>query len=175
MIRNQRTLLAKQPSKHCSIAHRIPLSQTKSLRRQLAGALQIKYEYFGSASKVLRIKSQTSFSGSPSLARTTLFWVNSYSIGPLVPSDTFRRYQGFIFNRHKNHPVTKIKTRHRYSKFFPCFFCLTRKLPQGFMDSLVHLIPEVQSRLVLVIRESFQPIFQLIVLNTLNFLFLFQK
>src|SRR5262245_41803718 len=39
------------------------------------------------------ITSQTVLSGWPSLHSVTCLLVNSYSMGPLVPSDTFRRYQ----------------------------------------------------------------------------------
>lgn len=92
--------------------------------------------------------------------------------------------------RFKTCPHNKAKNKGKFSEypigFHWCFkefwtvelktrIHLIRKLPQGFVDTLVHLIPEVQSRLVLVIGKSFQPIFQLIVLKTIRLLFLFQK
>src|SRR4029450_10857729 len=39
------------------------------------------------------ITSQTVLSGCPSLHSVTCLLVNSYSMAPLVPSETFRRYQ----------------------------------------------------------------------------------
>src|SRR6056297_1033630 len=80
-------------SKHCSMDHRSPLSHTRVFKRTLLGALEIKKEYCGCFSTVLRINSHTVLSGRPSLASTTRLFVNSYSIGPLVPSDTWRLYQ----------------------------------------------------------------------------------
>src|SRR5262245_66105890 len=75
------------------MAHRTPLSQTRMPRGMLAGALLIAYEYAGSAPTVRLITSQTVRSGSPSLHSVTRWRANAYSIGPLVPSETFRRYQ----------------------------------------------------------------------------------
>src|SRR5215470_3841014 len=79
-------------AKHCSIAHRTPLSQTRVLRGIRAGALLIAYEYEGAGPTVHLITSQTLRSGSPSLHRVTRWRANAYSMGPLVPSETVRRY-----------------------------------------------------------------------------------
>src|SRR5262245_61265121 len=74
------------------MAHRTPLSQTRRPRGMLAGALLIAYEYAGSAPTVRLITSQTLRSGSPSLHNVTRWRANAYAIGPLVPSETVRRY-----------------------------------------------------------------------------------
>src|SRR5215471_16298115 len=74
------------------MAHRTPLSQTRMPRGMLAGALLIAYEYVGSAPTVRLITSQTLRSGSPSLHNVTRWRANAYSMGPLVPSETVRRY-----------------------------------------------------------------------------------
>src|SRR4029453_12299480 len=64
-------------------------------RRQgmLAGALLIEYAYTGSAPNVRLITSQTGRSDRPSLHSVTRWRANAYAIGPLVPSETVRRYQ----------------------------------------------------------------------------------
>src|SRR5215510_6773338 len=80
-------------AKHCSTAQRRPLSQTKVLNGVLAGALLMAKASDGSAPNVRLITSQTVRSGRPSLHRVTRCRANAYAIGPLVPSDTFRRYQ----------------------------------------------------------------------------------
>ena len=74
------------------MAHRTPLSQTKRRRGVLAGALLMEYQYVGSAPRVRLITSQTVWAGWSSWHRVTRFRVNSYSMGPFVPSDTVRRY-----------------------------------------------------------------------------------
>src|SRR5215470_734768 len=80
-------------SKHCSTAQRSPLNQTKVRKGVLAGALLIASAYDGSAPTVRLITSHTVRSGRPSLHSVTRWRANAYSIGPLVPSDTLRRYQ----------------------------------------------------------------------------------
>ena len=80
-------------SKHCSIGHLNPLSQTNKSSLELIGALLKKNEYEGLGPMVRFIINQTSLVGNPFLAMTTRRLENSYSIGPLVPSDTLRRYQ----------------------------------------------------------------------------------
>src|SRR4029453_9595347 len=64
-------------------------------RRQgmLAGALLIEYAYTGSVPNVRLITSQTVRSGRPSLHSVTRWRANAYAIGPLVPSETVRRYK----------------------------------------------------------------------------------
>src|SRR5262244_472676 len=75
------------------MAHRRLLSHTNVRNGVLVGALLIAYEYTGSAPTVRLITSQTVRSGRPSLQSVTRCRANAYSIGPLVPSDTLRRYQ----------------------------------------------------------------------------------
>src|SRR5712691_9534851 len=79
-------------SKHCSIAHRMPLHHTNRRNGGLAGALLMSYAYVGLAPSVRLITSQTVRSGSPSLHSVTRVRANAYAIGPLVPSETVRRY-----------------------------------------------------------------------------------
>jgi hypothetical protein len=74
------------------MAHRMPLRQTRVLRGGLAGALLIAYEYAGSAPTVRWLTSQTLRSGSPSLHSVTRWRAKAYAMGPLVPSETVRRY-----------------------------------------------------------------------------------
>src|SRR6266849_3126913 len=79
-------------SKPCSMAHRTPLSQTNTRRGVLTGALLMSYQYVGSAPRVRLSTSQTVWAGWSSLHRGTRLRANSYTMGPLVPSDTVRRY-----------------------------------------------------------------------------------
>src|SRR6266704_4661292 len=79
-------------TKPCSMAHRTPLSQTNTRRGILTGALLMEYQYLGSAPRVRFITSQTVAAGWASLHRVTRLRANSYTMGPLVPSDTVRRY-----------------------------------------------------------------------------------
>src|SRR5437899_11107860 len=80
-------------SKPCSIAHRTPLSHTNRRNGVLAGALLREYAYVGLAPRVRLITSHPVRSGSPSLPSVTRLRANAYAIGPLVPSETVRRYQ----------------------------------------------------------------------------------
>jgi hypothetical protein len=75
------------------MAHRTPLSQTKVRHGVLTGAWLIEYEDTGVGPTVRLITSQTVRSGSPSLHSVTRWRAKAYAIGPLVPSETFRRYQ----------------------------------------------------------------------------------
>jgi len=80
-------------SKPCSIAHRTPLSHTNRCHGVLAGALLREYADVGLAPRVRLITSHPVRAGSPSLLRVTRVRANAYAIGPLVPSETVRRYQ----------------------------------------------------------------------------------
>src|SRR5215471_19058511 len=80
-------------SKHCSMAHRTPLSHTNRRHGALSGALLREYQYRGWAPSVRLMSSHTTVVGCPSLHTWTRLRANSYVMGPLVPSDTVRRYQ----------------------------------------------------------------------------------
>src|SRR4029453_8371686 len=62
-------------------------------KRWPARGFLIAYDYKGSAPNVRLITSQTVRSGRPSLQSVTRWRANAYTIGPLVPSETCRRYQ----------------------------------------------------------------------------------
>src|SRR5712691_6037282 len=79
-------------SKPCAIAHRTPLSHTNRRNGVLAGALLRESAYVGLAPRVRLITSHPVRSGSPSLLSVTRLRANAYAIGPLVPSETVRRY-----------------------------------------------------------------------------------
>src|SRR6266481_3434278 len=80
-------------SKPCSMAHRTPLSHTNRRNGVLSGALLRSYHYVGSAPRGRLSTSHTVRSGSPALLSVTRLRANAYAIGPLVPSETVRRYQ----------------------------------------------------------------------------------
>src|SRR5262245_2656205 len=83
-------------SKHCSIAHRTPLSHTKRRKGVLHGALLRSYQYCGCAPRVRLMSNHTAVVGEPSLHSMIRLRANSYVMGPLVPSDTVRRYQHVV-------------------------------------------------------------------------------
>src|ERR671929_1881264 len=80
-------------SKHCSMAHRTPLSHTNRRNGALSGALLREYQYRGWAPSVRLMSNHTAVVGCPSLQSMIRVRANSYVMGPLVPSDTVRRYQ----------------------------------------------------------------------------------
>src|SRR5262249_12902025 len=73
--------------------HRRPLNHPNTGKRILRGALLIEYQEDGFAPTVRFSTSHTVLPGRPSPQRVTLRLVNSYSIGPWVPAETFRRSQ----------------------------------------------------------------------------------
>ena len=70
----------------------MPLNHTNRRNGVLSGALLMSEEYVGLAPSVRVITSHTVRSGRPSLHRVTRLRANAYAIGPLVPSETVRRY-----------------------------------------------------------------------------------
>src|SRR5215468_11109681 len=80
-------------SKHCSIAQRTPLSHTKRRNGALMGALLREYQYRGWAPSVRLMSNHTAVVGCPALHSMIRLRANSDVMGPLVPSDTVRRYQ----------------------------------------------------------------------------------
>src|SRR5215468_134503 len=83
-------------SKHCSIAQRTPLSHTKRRNGALMGALLREYQYRGWAPSVRLMSNHTAVVGCPALHSLIRLRANSYVMGPLVPSDTVRRYQNVV-------------------------------------------------------------------------------
>src|SRR5215831_20854280 len=75
------------------MAHRTPLSHTKRRKGALTGALLREYQYRGWAPSVRLMSNHTAVVGCPSLHNMIRLRANSYVMGPLVPSDTVRRYQ----------------------------------------------------------------------------------
>src|SRR6266849_10229896 len=80
-------------SQPCSIAHRTPRSHTNRRHGVLAGAWLKEEAYGGLAPRVRLRTSHPVRSGSPSLLSVTRLRAHAYAIGPLVPSETVRRYQ----------------------------------------------------------------------------------
>jgi hypothetical protein len=75
------------------MAHLMPLNQTKVFKRVPVGALLMKNEYDEASPMVRLMTSQTVFPGRPCRHKVTRLFVNSYSMGPFVPSETRRLYQ----------------------------------------------------------------------------------
>jgi hypothetical protein len=80
-------------STHCAIAQRTPRNPTTRGKRLLRGALLREDQCVGWAPRLRCITRHTVRSGRPSRHRVPRRLVNSYSSGPLVPSDPVRRYQ----------------------------------------------------------------------------------
>ena len=74
------------------MAHRMPLNHTNRRNGVLAGACLMEYAYVGCAPRVRLIPTHTVLSGTPSWHRVTRLRLNSYAMGPFVPSETVRRY-----------------------------------------------------------------------------------
>jgi hypothetical protein len=74
------------------MAHRTPRNQTHTRRGVRTGAFLLSEHYVGSAPRVRVITSQTVEAGWSSLHRLTRLRAPSYTMGPLVPADTVRRY-----------------------------------------------------------------------------------
>src|SRR5215510_10209909 len=70
----------------------MPLNHTKRRSGALSGALLMENAEVGLAPSVRFITSHTVRSGRSSLHSVTRLRANSYSMGPLLPSETRRRY-----------------------------------------------------------------------------------
>jgi hypothetical protein len=75
------------------MAHRMPLHHTNRRNGVLSGALLMEEAYVGLAPRVRLRTSHPVRWGSPSWHNVTRLRANSYAIGPVVPSETLRRYQ----------------------------------------------------------------------------------
>jgi len=74
------------------MAHRMPLHHTHRRNGVLSGALLMEEAYVGLEPRVRWSTSHPVRLGSPSLHHVTRVRAHAYAIGPVVPSETIRRY-----------------------------------------------------------------------------------